>query len=65
MISDDSVQQVADFYREQLPNWLITKDGHEVKMEFKDGGYKRIISIEAKHDGTHIGVASFGQAAAN
>jgi hypothetical protein len=65
MITDDSVQQVADFYRKQLPNWLVTKDGHEVHMEFKDGGYKRMIAIEAKHDGTHIGVASFGQAAAN
>jgi hypothetical protein len=65
MITDDSVQQVADFYRKQLPNWLVTKDGREVKMEFQDGGYKRIIAIEAKHDGTHIGVASFGQAAAN
>lgn len=65
MITDDSVQQVADFYRKELPNWLVTKDGHEFKMEFRDGGYKRIISIEAKHDGTHIGVASFGQPAAN
>jgi hypothetical protein len=65
MITGDSVQQVADFYRRQLPNWLVTKDGHEVHMELNDGGYKRIVSIEAKHDGTHIGVASFGQPAAN
>jgi hypothetical protein len=65
MITGDSVQQVADFYRNELPNWLVTKEGREVKMELKDGGYKRIIAIEAKHDGTHIGVASFGQAAAN
>ena len=43
----------------------MTKEGHEVHMEFKDGGYKRIVSIESKHDGTHIGVASFGQPAAN
>ncbi len=65
MITDDSVQQVADFYRRELPNWLVTKDGREVHMELRDGGYKRIIGIEAKHDGTHIGVASFGQPAAN
>jgi len=65
MITGDSVQQVADFYRKELPNWLVTKDGHQFQMELRDGGYKRIISIEAKHDGTHIGVASFGQAAAN
>ncbi len=65
MITDDSVQQVANYYRKELPNWLVTKDGREVKMELRDGGYKRIISIEAKHDGTHIGVASFGQPAAN
>ena len=65
MITDDSVQQVVDFYRRQLPNWVVTKDGREVHMELRDGGYKRIIAIEAKHDGTHIGVASFGQAAAN
>src|ERR1700722_1481382 len=43
MITDDSVRQVADFYRRQLPNWLVTKEGREVKMELKDGGKNRII----------------------
>jgi hypothetical protein len=65
MITDDSVDQVADFYRQQLPNWIVTKKWHEVHMEFHDGGYKRIVSIEAKRDGTHIGVASFGKPASN
>ncbi len=65
MITDDPVDKVADFYRRQLPNWLVTHEGREVHMELHDGGYKRIIAIEAKHDGTHIGVASFGEPAAN
>ena len=65
MVTDDSVQQVANFYRKELPNWLVTQDGHEIQMEFRDGGYKRIVAIKSKHDGTHIGVASFGQPAAN
>lgn len=64
-ITDDSVDQVADFYRKQFPTWMVTHDGRKIQMELEDGGYKRIIAIEAKHDGTHIGVASFGQPAAN
>jgi hypothetical protein len=70
MITDDSVQQVEDFYRKELPDWRktkwsVTKNGREVQLEFQDGAYKRVIGITSKHDGTHIGVASFGQPAAN
>jgi hypothetical protein len=70
MITDDSVQQVEDFYRKELPDWRktkwsVTKNGREVQLEFQDGEYKRVIGITSKHDGTHIGVASFGQPAAN
>jgi hypothetical protein len=40
------------------------RDG-AVRMELRDGGYKRIIGIHERHDGTHIGVASVGEPAAN
>jgi hypothetical protein len=66
MITDDPVQKVVEFYQAQLPSWVIAddKDGG-FRMELADGGYKRIIVIHGKHDGTHIGVATIGSPAAN
>ena len=65
-ITDDSVYKVEEWYKSELPNWTITheRDG-AFHMELRDGGYKRIVSIEEKHDGTHIGVASVGEPASN
>ena len=66
MVTSDPVSKVVDFYRAQLPNWVIVKDtGGEVRLELRDGGYKRFIAIHARHDGTHIGVASVGEPASN
>jgi hypothetical protein len=36
-----------------------------VRMELREGGYKRIVAIRERHDGTHIGVASIGEPASN
>jgi hypothetical protein len=65
-ITDDPASAVEEWYKKQLPNWTITheRDG-AFHMELRDGGYKRIVSIEEKHDGTHIGVASVGEPASN
>ena len=66
MITSDSVDKVLDYYREQLPSWVIVKENDgEVRLEFKEGGYKRFVAIHAQHDGTHIGVASVGEPASN
>ncbi len=66
MITPDSRDKVLDFYRTQLPTWVIAhEDDGAVRLQLTDGGYKRIVSIHRKHDGTHIGVASIGEPASN
>jgi hypothetical protein len=66
MITPDSASKVLDFYRTQLPNWIVvTEHDGATRFEFHDGGYKRIIAVHSKYDGTHIGVASVGEPASN
>lgn len=66
MVTSDPVDKVVDYYRAQLPNWMVVNEkGGAVRMELRDGGYKRIIGIQERRDGTHIGVASVGKPAAN
>jgi hypothetical protein len=66
LITSDSAGKVVDYYRSQLPNWMIVRerDG-EIRLELEKGGYKRIVAIHEKGDGTHIGVARVGEPAAN
>jgi len=60
------VDQVADYYRKQLPNWVVVREkGGAARMELREGGYQRIVAIRAEHGGTHIGVASVGEPASN
>lgn len=57
---------MLDYYRTQLPNWMIINErAGAVRLELREGGYKRIIGIRERHDGTHIGVASVGEPASN
>lgn len=66
LVTDDSVDQVADYYRKQLPNWLFeSKRNGGFHMELHDGGYKRIIEIHDQHGRTHIAVATIGEPASN
>jgi hypothetical protein len=66
MITSDPLEKVVDYYRAQLPNWVIVneRDG-AIRLELREGGYKRIVGIHRRHDGTHIGVASVGEPASN
>jgi hypothetical protein len=63
----DSVDQVRAWYRDRLPNWVVVTDRHgdNARFELNHGGYKRIVSIREKSDGTHIGVATVGEPASN
>lgn len=64
--TSDSVSQVVDFYRRQLPSLMIVSRRHEsARLEYKDGGLKRIISITEHRGETRIGVASIGDRASN
>ncbi len=66
MVSDDSVDDVVKFYKTQLPAWtLVTKLDGSIHLELEKNGYKRFVAIQHKSDGTHIGVASIGEAASN
>jgi hypothetical protein len=66
MVTSDPLDKVVDYYRTQLPNWVIvTERSGTVRLELRDGGYKRFIAIHERHDGTHIGVASVGEPASN
>jgi hypothetical protein len=65
-ITSDPFEKVVDYYRAQLPNWMITKQHNgSVNFELHDGGYKRVVGIHEESDGTHIGVASVGEPASN
>ena len=66
LFTRDSADKVLDYYRGQLPNWIVITDRDgSTRLEFKDGGAKRIIAIREKSDGTHIGVATIGEPASN
>lgn len=66
MVTSDSLDKVVDWYRAQLPNWIIAKrTGRSAEFELRNGGYKRIIGISEHSDGTHIGVATIGEPASN
>ncbi len=62
----DSADQVRDFYRAELPNWIFTQRGDgDVKIEYSRGGYKRIIGIHERRGRTHIGIAALGEPGVN
>ena len=62
----DSVSQVVEFYRHQLPSlMIISRRDESARLKYKEGGIQRIISIEEHGDETRIGVASIGDRASN
>lgn len=66
LFTEDPSSKVVDYYRTQLPNWLIVRDRDGSNhFELRKGGYKRMIAIHEKHGGTYIGVASVGDPASN
>jgi hypothetical protein len=66
LITQDSGSKVFEFYRNQLPSWVVKKDrGGDFELELERNGYKRIVGIHERDDGTHIGVASIGEGASN
>ena len=65
-LTSDSPDEVLAWYRSQLPHWVsVEEDDHLTHLELREGGYKRIVAIRQKVDGTHIGVVSIGEAASN
>ncbi|MDP9170611.1 MAG: hypothetical protein M3N54_08345, partial [Acidobacteriota bacterium] len=66
LFTTDSAAQVLRYYRTQLPGWIVVteRDG-STRFEMAKNGYKRIVGIREKRDGTHIGVATIGEPASN
>jgi hypothetical protein len=65
-VTGDPLDKVVDFYKTQLPDWVVIHDRTgATRIELAEGGYKRIVAIRERHDGTHIGVASVGEPASN
>jgi hypothetical protein len=66
LITADPAGKVFEYYRNQLPAWVVAenRDG-EMRLELKQGRSKRIVTIHEQSDGTHIGVASVGEPASN
>lgn len=66
LITEDPEEKVLAWYREQLPKWIVVADRDgSTRFELNKGGFKRMIIIHEKSDGTHIGVASIGDPASN
>jgi hypothetical protein len=67
--TQDSIEQVTAFYRNKLPHWMISETDHGdfngVRLELKEGGYKKMIAIFRDDGETHIGLASFGAPESN
>ncbi|MCI0366269.1 MAG: hypothetical protein L0219_20600 [Phycisphaerales bacterium] len=60
-LTDDSVDQVRDYYKQQFPHCIVSKRG----VEYSEGGYKRVIAIRRHRGQTRIALASIGEPAAN
>jgi hypothetical protein len=57
----DSASQVVEYYRRQLPNLMIVSENDKsTRLEYKEGGIRRIISVREENGETRIGVASIG-----
>ncbi len=64
--TDDSMDKVKEFYRRELPHWMISQSRHgRVQMDYTEDGYKRIVAIHEQDGRTRIGLASVGEPAAN
>ncbi len=62
----DSVDRVTDFYRSELPHWLISQ--HEnggLQLSLTRRGYKRLVVITEEDGETRIALASIGEPASN
>lgn len=64
--TSDSVDQVTEFYRDQLPHWLISqKENGGMQLSLTRHGYKRLVAIYERDGETRIALASVGEPASN
>jgi hypothetical protein len=64
--TSDSIDRVTDFYRGELPHWLISqKEDGGLQLSFTRHGYKRFVAICEDDGETRIALASVGEPASN
>jgi hypothetical protein len=64
--TSDPADKVLEFYRKELPHWIISRKRHNrFRIEYTEGGYKRIIGIRERGRRTEIALASVGEPAVN
>ncbi len=64
--TSDPAGKVIDYYRRQLPHWIVSHQRHgEFHMEYSEGGYKRIIVVKERSGTTEIALASVGEPGEN
>ena len=62
----DPIDQVTDFYRSELPHWLISqRENGGTQLSLTKGGHKRLIAIYEESGETRIALASVGEPASN
>jgi len=60
--TEDAVDKVVEFYRKELPHWIVAKKRHGwVQMEYSEQGYKRFVGIGERHGRTRIVLAQVGE----
>jgi hypothetical protein len=64
--TSDSVERVTNFYRNELPHWLVSQnDNGCLRLSFTKGGYKRMVAVFEEDGETRIALASMGEPASN
>lgn len=65
-VTPDSIDKVREFYRDELPHWMISTDRHgAVNFSFTEGGHKKIVVLKERGDMTLIALVSVGEPPAN
>ncbi|HUD98019.1 MAG TPA: hypothetical protein VMR62_00485 [Bryobacteraceae bacterium] len=64
--TSDSIDRVTDFYRSELPHWMISqRDSGGLQLSLTRHGYKRMVAICEEDGETRIALASMGEPASN
>jgi hypothetical protein len=63
--TSDSVEKVTEYYRHHFPHWLLSEREHGIRLEFTEGGYRRMVEIRDDDGETRIGLASVVDGASN
>ncbi len=62
----DSVEKVVEYYRQQLPHWVVVRSHRgQVRITSTEDNHKRIIVVRERQGRTEIALASVGEPGVN